>query len=88
MADEISFTIDEANKAQKALREAAGLAPARFPIPAVVGMLSDEIEALRTSGKTDADIANIIETASGKPIGASAISEHYVAPDKRHSGGA
>ena len=86
MADDVMFTIDDANKAQKALREAAGLGPAHFSVPAVVGMLGDEIEALRGAGRSDAEIADIIATASGKPMDASAIAEHYAPPEERHPG--
>ena len=83
MSDDTMFTIDDANAAQKALRDAAGLGPARFPIPAVVGMLGDEIEALRSAGRSDADIAAIITKASGKPIEPAAIDAHHTPPSKR-----
>jgi hypothetical protein len=36
--------IDQALRAQRALRDAAGLEEEAFPVPAFVGMISDEIE--------------------------------------------
>lgn len=48
-----TYPIDQALRAQRALREAAGLGPEMFPIEAFVGMISDEIEQLRARGKTD-----------------------------------
>ena len=41
------YPVEEAIKAQKSLRAAAGLGPEQFPIQAFVGMISDEIESLR-----------------------------------------
>ncbi len=38
------YPVEEAIRAQKALREAAGLGPEQFPIQAFVGMISDEVE--------------------------------------------
>ena len=84
MADDVMFSIDEANQAQKALREAAGLGPARFSVPAVVGMLSDEIEALRKAGRSDDEIADVIAAASGKSVAGDAIGKHYAPPKERH----
>jgi hypothetical protein len=47
-----TYPIEEAMKAQKSLRDAAGLGPEQFPLLAFVGMISDEIEMLRNRGKT------------------------------------
>jgi hypothetical protein len=41
------YPVEEALKAQRSLRDAAGLEPEQFPIRAFVGMISDEIESLR-----------------------------------------
>jgi hypothetical protein len=51
------YPIDQALRAQNALREAAGLGPEMFPIEAFVGMVSDEIQRLRSQGKNDSEIA-------------------------------
>ena len=48
--------LEEALRAQKALRALAGLGPETFPVQAFVGMISDEIETLRTQGLSDEDI--------------------------------
>ena len=75
--------LDEALKAQKALRDAAGSGPETFPMPAFIGMISDEVEALRAMGKTDADIAAMIEANSTIRITAEDIGHHYATPEQR-----
>jgi hypothetical protein len=83
MATGTMLSLNEALKAQKALREAAGLGPERFPLEAFVGMISDEIETLRERGKSDTDIAEIIRESSSIEITPEQISEHYASPDAR-----
>lgn len=78
------YPLEEALKAQKSLRDAAGLAPEQFPMQAFVGMISDEIEVLRKRGKSDSDIAAIILQSSSIEITASDISENYAPPEQRH----
>ena len=73
----------EAIKAQSALRSAAGLAPEQFPIPAFIGMISDEIETLRSQGKTDQQIAAIVRDSSNISVTAEDISDHYATPQQR-----
>ncbi len=43
VSGEKTYPLEEAVKAQKALRAAAGLGAEQFPIEAFVGMISDEI---------------------------------------------
>ena len=43
-----TYSVEQAIQAQKALRHAAGLGPEMFPIQAFVGMISDEIQELRS----------------------------------------
>lgn len=78
-----TYPVEQALRAQKALREAAGLGPEMFPIQAFVGMISDEIEQLRAQGKTDGDIATIIAASSGIEITASEIAENYASHEDR-----
>lgn len=78
------YSIEEALKAQKALRSLAGLGPEFFPVDAFVGMISDEIEALRKRGKTDAEIAAAIRENSSIGISADDIRAHYAPPEERH----
>ncbi|NYF91410.1 hypothetical protein RBB79_17430 [Tunturiibacter empetritectus] len=78
------YSVEEAIKAQKSLREAAGLGPEQFPIQAFVGMISDEIESLRKRGKTDDDIASLIQRNSAIEITAAEIAENYASPEERH----
>ena len=83
-----TYPVEEAIRAQKALRDAAGLRPEMFPIQAFVGMISDEIEQLRNQGKTDEDIARIIAANSNIEITASEVAENYASPeDRRQSHG-
>ncbi len=79
-----SYPLEQAVRAQKALREAAGLGPEMFPIQAFVGMIGDEIEELRSQGKTDEEIAGLIASNSNIEITASEIAENYASPGHRH----
>ncbi len=81
------YPVEEAVKAQKALRAAAELGPEQFPIEAFVGMISDEIESLRNRGKSDEDIASMIQQNSAIQITAREIAENYASPEKRHPHG-
>ena len=78
--------LSEALKAQKALRDAAGSGPEVFPLPAFIGMISDEVETLRGMGKSDDEIAAIIQQNSAIHITADDIREHYATPEQRHGG--
>lgn len=79
-----TYPVEEAVRAQKALRELAGLGPEMFPIQAFVGMISDEVEALRKQGHTDAQIADTIAASSKITITADEIASNYASPDQRH----
>lgn len=78
------YPLEEAIKAQRSLRDAAGLEPEQFPLEAFVGMISDEIEALRNRGKSDEEIASIIQRSSSIEISAAEIAEYYASPEQRH----
>lgn len=79
-----NYPIEEALKAQRALRDAAGLGEEKFPIQAFVGMISDEVETLRKRGKSDEEIAKLIEANSRIRISAEEIAENYASPEERH----
>ncbi len=81
------YPVEEAVKAQKSLRQAAGLGPEEFPIRAFVGMISDEVESLRKRGKSDEEIASIIQQNSSIEITAAEIAENYASPEERHRHG-
>ncbi len=82
-----TYPLEEALKAQKALRDAAGLPPEQFPIQAFVGMISDEVESLRKRGHSDADIADLIRRSSAIEITPAEIAENYASPeDRQHHG--
>ena len=80
------YPVEQAVLAHKALREAAGLAPELFPLPAFVGMVSDEIEVLRGKGMSDQEIADIVRSHSAIEISADEIAEHYAPPENRRRG--
>ena len=81
------YPVEEAVKAQKALRSAAGLGPEEFPIEAFVGMISDEIETLRDRQMDDEAIAQIIRQNSGIEVTAEEIEANYASPEERHPHG-
>ena len=81
------YPVEEAVRAQKALREMAGLGPEMFPVQAFVGMISDEVETLRNQGRTDAQIAAAIAASSKIEITAEEIGAHYASPEERHGHG-
>ena len=82
----MTFTLEQALKAQQVLREAADLPGEEFPLQAFVGMLSDEIEALRRKGKTDEEITGLINRAAGIDLSTSAVTENYASPEDRQRG--
>jgi hypothetical protein len=79
-----TYPVEEAVHAQKALRELAGLEPEMFPIEAFVGMISDEVETLRSQGRSDEEIARTISTTSKIQITAAEIAANYASPEQRH----
>lgn len=82
-----TYPVEEAIKAQRSLRDAAGLEPERFPIQAFVGMISDEIESLRKRGRTDDEIASLIQKNSAIEISAAELGEFYASPEERQHHG-
>ena len=78
------YPVEEAVRAQKALRQLAGLGPEMFPIQAFVGMISDEVETLRSQGRSDQEIAQTIAASSNIAITAEEIAANYATPDQRH----
>ncbi len=82
-----TYPVQEAVRAQEALREFGGQAPEQFPIQAFVGMISDEIEHLRKLGHSDEKIAEVITSHSKIQISASELAENYASPEERHPHG-
>ncbi len=78
-----TFQLDQAVKAQQALRNLANLPPETFPVQAFVGMISDEIEHLRKQGHSDQKIAQTISASSNIQISAEEIAENYAPPEER-----
>lgn len=87
MADLAMFNLEEAIRAQRALRDSLGLEEEVFPVEAFVEMISDEIEQMRAAGRPDSDIVAIVAQTTGQQMTASDIATHYIAPEHRHGGG-
>ena len=83
---EQGYPLEEAMKAQSALRSAARMSPERFPLPQIIGMFSDEIEALRNQGRPDDEIAAIIAGSSTMRVTAEEIQKFYATPEQRGKG--
>ena len=66
-----------------ALREALGLGPERFPPQTFIGMISDKIEQLRASGRSDEDIAWLVSRSSGAEVSVDRLRASYAAPQAR-----
>lgn len=88
MTDQPTFSIDEAIKAQRALRQTLGLGDERFEVSEFVEMISDEIEQMKADGKSSVDIVAVVADATGHHIDPADIDRHYVAPEQRHGGDA
>ena len=65
-------------RAQATLRAAAGEGEEVFDERQLVGMLSDEIRALRASGLTDADISALLKASADVDLPAEDIGQFYV----------
>ena len=77
-------SLEEALRAQKALRDLAGLKEEVFPISSFVGMVSDEIEILRNQGHSDDEIVRTIEEHSSIKISEDDLAANYAPPEQRH----
>ena len=80
------YTVEQALQAQRALRAAAGAEEELFPIQAFVGMISDEIQMLREQGKTDEEIAGLIQSSSEIKITSADLRSYYATPEQRRRG--
>ena len=83
-SNEKTYPLEEALRAQKALRQLAGLGQEQFPVSAFIGMISDEIEILRRMGHTDQQIADAISRNSRITVNADDIDSNYASPESRH----
>lgn len=87
MDDEQTFSAQDAVAVQRELRRSLGLEAERFPLPAFVGMISDEIEQFRAAGKSDADVAAVIKSTVGREVSPDILAQFYASPEERHGGG-
>jgi len=84
-AQPIMYPVEQAIRAQKALRDLAGLGPEMFPVEAFVGMISDEVQTLRERGISDQQIAATIAANSSIVISAEEIAANYATPEQRNA---
>ena len=77
------YTAGDAATANTVLRAAAGLAAEKFGAEQFVRMISDEIELLRRTGKTDAEIAQLLADGGGIELNPDAITRYYAPEDAR-----
>ncbi len=80
------FTAEQAAKANSVLRAALCLPPQRFGLEQFVGMISDEVDQLRSAGKNDADIAKLLSDGVGVDVDADSIGRYYADPSQRSRG--
>jgi hypothetical protein len=79
----MSYTLTQSMQAMSALRSAAGLPPESFSLEAVVGMISDEVEAARTKGLSDAEIARLVQESSGIELDGPTLAKLFVPAEAR-----
>jgi hypothetical protein len=83
MSQDPTFTADQAVATQRALRAALNLPDEAFPLPAFIGMISDEIQLLREAGHADQDIIDLINTTTPTTITPADLTRFYAPPEAR-----
>lgn len=78
-----TFSAQEAVVVQRELRRSLGLEEEKFPLPAFVGMISDEIEQFRLAGRSDDEITELIKSTTGRDVAVSALQKYYAPPGAR-----
>ena len=86
MSTEPEFTVQQAVSVQQALRATLELGPELFGLPAFIGMISDEIAQMRSAGRSDQDIVQIIALHTGQQIAADDVRRYYAPPELRRRG--
>ena len=77
-----TYTYEQILLAQTALKAAANPWTEEFPLPTIIGMLSDEIASLRQNGFSDESIAALIQKSSGIDLTAETLTLLYAHPKK------
>jgi hypothetical protein len=81
-----TFSAHEAVAVQEELRRTLALEPEQFPLPAFIGMISDEIDQFRDAGRSDADVVALIKNTVGRDVTVADIERFYAPPQARYSG--
>lgn len=83
MSEDFTFTINQAVAAQRALRAALNLGDEAFPLPAFIGMISDEIQLLREAGYSDQKIIDVINATATTTLTPADLTRFYAPPEAR-----
>ena len=86
MEKEETFSAQEAVAVQRELRRSMGLGAESFPLPAFIGMISDEVEQFRAAGKSDVDVAAVIKSVIGREVKPEDIAKFYAPAEERRHG--
>lgn len=82
-----TFSARQAIAVQEEMRRSLKLEPEeQFPLPAFIGMISDEIDQFRHSGHSDAEIVALIKSTIGRDINLADIERFYAPPQSRYAG--
>ncbi len=83
MTDDPFFSVEDAVRAQRALRASLGLGDEAFPLQAFIGMISDEIQQMRESGRSDLEVIEVIAAATGRCIDIGDLRRFYAPEEQR-----
>ncbi len=78
-----TYTFEQILLAQTAMRAAANPWKEDFPLPTIIGMLSEEISAMRRNGFTDEEIATLIQKSSNIALDAETLTDLHAPPKKK-----
>ena len=79
-APEPTFRFEHVAAAEKALRDATGSAEAPLSLARFVSLLRDEIVHVAGSGKSLAEVAAVLSTATGVVLGEAELERHMPRP--------
>jgi hypothetical protein len=71
------YNIEQVIYARKVLRDSMNLETQTFPLSAVIGMLSDEIDAMRKAGISDITISKLMGLGLGDAVSVRDIQKYF-----------
>jgi hypothetical protein len=75
--DDGRFSLADLVAVNTQARAALGKAPERFGTAKFIGMIGDEIDGLRSAGRSWAEIADLLEQATGEKMEVETLREHH-----------